>query len=84
MDLVPMPVATSPAPSTSRPRAPKSPSSFLPTRRALVVAYCGGPACNAYKAGAQAAADLGYTNVKHLAAGISGWMDAGKPTEAKK
>jgi len=50
----------------------------------LVVAYCGGPGCNAYKAGAQAAADLGYKNVRHLAAGISGWLDAGKPTEAKK
>lgn len=47
----------------------------------LVVAYCGGPGCNAYKAGAKAAEDLGYTNVKHLAAGISGWLDAGKPTE---
>lgn len=55
---------------------------LLPADKAqLVVAYCGGPGCNAYKAGAKAAADLGYTNVKHLAAGISGWLDAGKPTE---
>ena len=44
----------------------------------LVVAYCGGPTCNAYKRGASAAADLGFKNVKHLSAGISGWIKAGK------
>jgi rhodanese-related sulfurtransferase len=43
---------------------------------ALVVAYCGGPTCNAYAAAAKAAKELGYTNVKHLSAGISGWKDA--------
>jgi len=44
----------------------------------LVVAYCGGPTCNAYKRGASAAAALGFKNVKHLSAGISGWVKAGK------
>jgi len=48
---------------------------------ALVVAYCGGPACNAYKAAAKKAAELGYTNVKHLSAGISGWKTAGEKLE---
>ncbi|MEA3213771.1 MAG: hypothetical protein QOE70_6828 [Chthoniobacter sp.] len=48
---------------------------------ALVVAYCGGPTCGAYAAAAKAAKELGYTNVKHLSAGISGWMDAGEKTE---
>ena len=47
----------------------------------LVVAYCGGPTCNAYKRGASAAADLGFKNVKHLSAGISGWIKAGKKLE---
>ena len=42
-------------------------------KNALVVAYCGGPKCMAYKRAAQAAKELGYTNVKHLSAGISGW-----------
>jgi rhodanese-related sulfurtransferase len=51
---------------------------------ALVVAYCGGPACNAYKAGAGAAQALGYTNVKHFTAGISGWKNAGEATEPAK
>jgi rhodanese-related sulfurtransferase len=45
---------------------------------ALVVAYCGGPTCNAYSAAAKAAKELGYTNVKHLSAGISGWKTAGE------
>ena len=43
---------------------------------ALVVAYCGGPKCQAYTAAAKAAEKLGYTNVKHLTAGISGWAEA--------
>jgi rhodanese-related sulfurtransferase len=47
----------------------------------LVVAYCAGPACNAYQAAAKAAKELGYSNVKHLSAGIAGWTTAGEKTE---
>lgn len=43
---------------------------------ALVVAYCGSPSCSAYTSAANAAKKLGYTNVKHLSAGISGWKAA--------
>lgn len=50
-------------------------------KSALVVAYCGGPKCNAYQAAAKAAKKLGYKNVKHLSAGIAGWKDAGEKTE---
>ncbi len=50
-------------------------------KNALVVAYCGGPSCNAYKAAAKKATALGYTNVKHLSAGISGWKKAGETLE---
>lgn len=50
-------------------------------KNALVVAYCGGPGCNAYQSAAKAAQKLGYTNVKHLAAGISGWKSSGAKTE---
>ena len=58
-------------------------ASVLPKdKNALVVAYCGGPKCRAYEAAAKAAAKLGYTNVKHLTAGISGWQDAGEKTES--
>jgi rhodanese-related sulfurtransferase len=57
-------------------------ASVLPSDKgALVVAYCGGPACSAYKAAANAASQLGYTNVKHLSAGISGWKAAKEPLE---
>lgn len=51
-------------------------------KAALVVAYCGGPKCLAYKAGAEAATKLGYTNVKHFSGGISGWKEAGEKIEA--
>ena len=53
-------------------------------KKALIVAYCGGPSCRAYKKGASAAEELGYTNVKHLSAGISGWKKAGANLEKKK
>ena len=57
-------------------------ASVLPKDKdALVVAYCGGPKCEAYKAAAKAAEKLGYKNVKHLAAGISGWHEAGEKME---
>ncbi|TAN36957.1 MAG: rhodanese-like domain-containing protein [Verrucomicrobia bacterium] len=48
---------------------------------ALIVAYCGGPRCHAYQAAAAAAAQLGYTNIKHLSAGIHGWKNGGEATE---
>ena len=59
-------------------------ASKLPADKgALIVAYCGGPSCSAYKKAANAAKELGYTNVKHLSAGISGWLQAGETTEKK-
>jgi len=55
---------------------------LLPANKdTLIVAYCGGPKCNAYLQAAEAAKKLGYTNVKHLSAGISGWKKAGQETE---
>jgi rhodanese-related sulfurtransferase len=57
-------------------------ASVLPQDKdALVVAYCGNPQCHAFQAAADAAKKLGYTNVKHLTAGIMGWKDAGEKTE---
>lgn len=50
-------------------------------KNALVVAYCGGPKCQAYQEAAKAAEKLGYKNVKHLSAGISGWQAAGETME---
>jgi rhodanese-related sulfurtransferase len=50
----------------------------------LVIAYCGSPKCGAYAQAAKAAKELGYTNVKHMSAGIAGWKEAKMPTEAAK
>ncbi len=46
-------------------------------KAALVVAYCGGPKCGAWKEGASAAMKLGYTNIHHYRDGISGWKKSG-------
>jgi len=60
-------------------------SSVLPKdKNALIVAYCGNPKCTAYQGAAKAAKKLGYTNIKHLSAGIAGWKSAGETTEAGK
>ncbi|MEI8292175.1 MAG: rhodanese-like domain-containing protein [Verrucomicrobiota bacterium] len=48
---------------------------------ALIIAYCGSPKCGAYLTAAKAAEKLGYTNIKHMSAGISGWRNAGMKTE---
>jgi rhodanese-related sulfurtransferase len=50
-------------------------------KNTLIVAYCGGPKCKAYQAAAIAAQKLGYKNVKHMSAGISGWKEAGQKLE---
>ena len=42
-------------------------------KNALVVAYCGGPSCNAYQKAAKKAKELGYT--------ISGWKKENQPLE---
>jgi rhodanese-related sulfurtransferase len=45
---------------------------------ALIVAYCGGPKCGAWKEAATAAIALGYTNVQHFSGGLSGWKEGGE------
>lgn len=42
-------------------------------KNALLVAYCGGPSCVAWKKAATEACKMGYTNVKHFKDGIKGW-----------
>ncbi|HEU5078240.1 MAG TPA: rhodanese-like domain-containing protein [Opitutaceae bacterium] len=55
---------------------------LLPANKdALIVAYCGNEQCTAYKAAAKTAEKLGYTNIKHFAPGIQGWVKSGAPTE---
>lgn len=45
-------------------------------KAALVVAYCGGPECTAWKKAAIKACELGYTNVRHFSGGLKAWMKA--------
>ncbi len=52
-------------------------------KNTLIVAYCGGPGCRAYLKGARAASELGYVNVMHLSAGISGWKKDGQKVNQK-
>jgi rhodanese-related sulfurtransferase len=53
-------------------------------KNTLIIAYCGNPQCPAYAQAAVAAKNLGYTNIKHMTAGIDGWNDAKMPTEPGK
>jgi rhodanese-related sulfurtransferase len=54
----------------------------LPKKKdALIIAYCGNPKCGAYLRAAKAAEKLGYTNIMHMSAGISGWKAAGMKIE---
>lgn len=47
---------------------------MLPANKdAPIVAYCGGPKCQAWKKAAKEACKLGYTNVKHYKDGLQGW-----------
>lgn len=43
-------------------------------KNALIVAYCGGVSCTAWKQAAIAACKLNYKNIKHFKPGIKGWM----------
>ena len=40
---------------------------------AMIVAYCGGKMCVAWKKAAEEACKLGYTNIHHFKDGIQGW-----------
>lgn len=58
---------------------------LLPKEKdALVVAYCGNEHCAAYAKAAQAAVDLGYTNVKHYSGGLAGWKAKKESLEMAK
>ena len=46
-----------------------------------LVFYCWSPECPAAGMAAESAMQLGYTDVRCMHAGITGWQDAGLPTE---
>jgi len=51
---------------------------MLPEKKdTLIIAYCGGPSCTAWKKAAEQACQLGYTQVKHFKGGLKEWTSAG-------
>lgn len=46
-------------------------------KSALIVAYCGGPGCEAWCKAADKLDQMGYTNVRHYKGGIKEWKSAG-------
>ena len=48
----------------------------------LLVFYCSNPLCRKAPNAARRAKAFGYTNVRVMSAGISGWLDASLPTES--
>lgn len=53
-------------------------------KSAALVFYCSNPLCRKAPNAAKRAKQLGYTNVRVMPAGISGWIGAGLPTESGK
>ncbi len=55
----------------------------LPADKATkLIFYCMNEMCSASVEAARKASALGYSNVLHMAAGIKGWIKAGKPVES--
>lgn len=52
-----------------------------PDKSTALVFYCWSTECPAAGTAAEAAVKLGYTDVACMKAGITGWQDAGLPTE---
>ena len=54
----------------------------LPADKSIpLVFYCWSPECPAADLAAKTAVSLGHTDVAYMPAGITGWQDAGLPTE---
>lgn len=53
-----------------------------PDQEAGLVFYCSNPLCRKAPRAARRAKTMGYKNVRVMAAGINGWVDAGLPVEA--
>jgi len=53
-------------------------------KNALIVAYCGGPGCEAWCGAADKLESLGYKNIRHYKGGIKGWKEAGLETASAK
>lgn len=52
-------------------------------KNAPIVAYCGGEMCTAWQRAAEKACEMGYTNIRHFSAGITGWNKMNTKTKKK-
>jgi rhodanese-related sulfurtransferase len=52
-------------------------------KNASLVFYCSNPFCRKAPNAAKRAKQMGYSNVKVMAAGMSGWLSAKLPTESR-
>ena len=57
-------------------------SDLPPAKESSLVFYCSNPMCRKAPNAARRAEKMGYSNVKVMSAGISGWLAAKLPTEA--
>lgn len=63
--------------------APDFDAALLPADRALpLVFYCSNPLCRKAPNAARRAERLGYSQVRVMSAGISGWVGAGLPVDS--
>lgn len=58
------------------------PSALPADRDASLVFYCSNPLCSKAPRAARRAAKLGYTDVRVMSAGITGWLAAQLPTDS--
>ena len=56
-------------------------SDLPPDRESDVVFYCSNPLCRKAPNAARRAKKMGYSNVRVMSAGITGWLAANLPTE---
>lgn len=56
-------------------------SDLPPDKESSLVFYCSNPMCRKAPNAARRAKKMGYSNVKVMSAGISGWLAAKLPTE---
>ena len=57
-------------------------SDLPPDKNAVLVFYCSNAMCRKAPNAARRAKKMGYSNVKVMSAGISGWLAAKLPTES--
>lgn len=66
-------------------KAAKTFTKDLPADKStLIVAYCGGPGCEAWCKAADKLDEMGYKNIRHYKGGIKEWKQAGLETASVK